>query len=128
MTLDENISTCLSDRLIQDNFHVVRLSPDEMLQKNRELLQHDYLTDVITCVMGEDLPRQIVVFICPEVIQANAQALNIQYALEEKRVLIHAHLHTLGFADRTKNQKNLMRLLENELMSCSTWKQSLTLL
>lgn len=128
MTLDGNISPCLSDRIIKDNFHVVRLKPNEMLQKNKELLEHDYHTDVITCVMSEDLPRQIVVFICPEVIQSNAHALNVQYALEEKRVLIHAHLHTLGFADQTKNQKNLMRLLENELMSCSTWKQSLTLL
>ena len=121
------LASILADYFLDTYVTVQLLSKSEMLFQNKQLLNHDYYTDVITSFFDQPNAKEVHILICPELVQENAKKLGVDKSLEMRRILFHALLHTQGFNDRSVTQKNLMRLLENELLSCSTWKQNLTL-
>lgn len=92
------------------------ISLTEMVELNREVLQHDYPTDVIT--FDETLDRKIYaeIYMCPEVIRDNAKEYKVSYKSELIRVLIHGLLHCMGYDDGTEEEKIEMRKREDEAL------------
>jgi len=94
---------------------------DEYLLKiNQEYLNHDTLTDIITFNLGDEKQIEGEIYISSERVAENATKLNLPYALELNRVIIHGLLHLFGYNDHTSIEKALMRSKEDEYLSLLT--------
>lgn len=89
------------------------LSDDGLLQVNRDYLQHDYYTDVITFdyVKGKTISGDIYVSL-PR-ISENAITHSKDFTSELHRVLAHGLLHLCGYKDKTDEDKTEMRSKED---------------
>lgn len=91
---------------------------DAYLHKlNVEFLQHDTLTDIIS--FDNSLGKLINgdVFISIERVEDNAKDFKVFFDEELHRVLIHGVLHYMGFKDKSDDEKQEMRNLENNALS-----------
>ena len=88
-----------------------------LLKLNVEFLEHDTLTDIISFdyTMGKLVGGDV--FISLERVRDNAQDLSIPVEEELKRVMIHGVLHYMGYKDKTKEEKEVMRSEENKAIS-----------
>jgi rRNA maturation RNase YbeY len=93
-------------------------SDDFLLKINREYLQHDYLTDIITFPLSTQ-PKIISgeIFISIDRVKENASILRTGFEREFARVLIHGVLHLLGYDDHTDEEKREMRAKEDYYLS-----------
>jgi rRNA maturation RNase YbeY len=92
-------------------------SDEQLLEINKEFLNHDYYTDIITFDYSEADIVSGDLFISIDRIKDNAKTLDVSYKEELHRVIIHGILHLLGFKDKTDEESQNMRLLENECLS-----------
>jgi rRNA maturation RNase YbeY len=88
---------------------------DSYLRKmNKEYLQHDYNTDVITfdnSTVEKNISGDI--FISTERVHANARQYSSVFEEELRRVMVHGLLHLLGYDDKNEKRKNEMRKMED---------------
>lgn len=88
-------------------------SDDYLLEVNKNHLQHDYYTDIITfdyCeadVISGDLMLSV------DRIKENAKQHNQLFFNELLRVIIHGHLHLVGYKDKTAAEQKTMRAQED---------------
>jgi rRNA maturation RNase YbeY len=88
---------------------------DSYLNKiNQEFLNHDTFTDIISFdyTLGKEVGGDI--FISIERVLENAEKFNDVFENELHRVMIHGILHFIGYKDKTKKDKTLMRTKEDE--------------
>jgi len=89
-----------------------------LLEINRTFLQHDYFTDIITFNNSEnkkELEGELYISIAR--VKENAQTLQIPFEEELSRVMIHGIFHLIGYKDKTKQQKEIMRAKENSALA-----------
>ena len=93
------------------------LSDEGLLKVNRDFLQHDYYTDIITFdyVKGKTISADI--FVSLPRISENAQAHSKDFKSELHRVLAHGLLHLCGYKDKTDDEKTEMRSKEDYYLS-----------
>lgn len=90
---------------------------DEYLLKiNKEYLNHDYYTDIITFnyVEGKTISGDI--FISIDRVRDNAQQYGVSFENELSRVIIHGVLHLIGFDDKDESSQSIMRMKEDEYL------------
>jgi rRNA maturation RNase YbeY len=89
-------------------------SDEYLLEINREHLNHDYLTDIITFDLSDD-SRLIEgdIYISIDRVRENAKQMGIGIELELKRVMAHGLLHLMGYDDKTNSGKIEMRVKED---------------
>lgn len=89
------------------------LSDDGLLKVNRDFLQHDYYTDVITFdyVKGKTISADI--FVSLPRISENAISHSKDFKSELHRVLAHGLLHLCGYKDKTDEEITEMRNKED---------------
>ena len=89
------------------------LSDNGLLKVNRDFLQHDYYTDVITFdyVKGKTISADI--FVSLPRISDNAISHSKDFKSELNRVLAHGLLHLCGYKDKTEQQITEMRSKED---------------
>lgn len=92
-------------------------SDEQLLEINKEFLNHDYYTDIITFDYSEADVISGDLFISIERIKDNAKTLKTSYQEELHRVIIHGVLHLLGYKDKTEVESENMRKLEDECLS-----------
>ncbi len=86
----------------------------KIMNINKEFLNHDQITDIITFDYTNEKILSAEVFISEKELCANA-AKNLQPTENEVvRLVSHAVLHCLGYKDKTKQQKQNMRKKEDE--------------
>ena len=93
-------------------------SDQYLLDINKQYLNHDYLTDIIT--FNNSTSNNLLeadIFISIERVKDNAKALQVQFIDELHRVMIHGILHLLGFDDKTEHDKAEMRKKENHYLA-----------
>jgi len=98
-----------------DSIEFVFCSDKYLLQINREYLNHDYFTDIITFPLGSD-PIQANVFISVDRVKENAELYKVSFENELHRVIIHGILHLFGYGDKTVQEKENMRSKEDEYL------------
>lgn len=83
---------------------------------NRQYLDHDTLTDIITFdySVGKELHADI--FISVERVRENAGDFGVSFDEELKRVLAHGILHLCGYKDKSPEEEKEMRVKEDEKM------------
>ena len=87
-------------------------SDDHILEVNREYLQHDYYTDIITFdyTEGDVISGDMVISV--DTIATNAEKYNTSFESEFFRVVIHGVLHLCGINDKGPGEREIME--ENE--------------
>lgn len=92
-------------------------SDDFLLQMNRDFLQHDYYTDIITfCLSEKAEPIDAEVYISLDRVKDNAQNLKSGIRQEILRVIFHGALHLCGYNDKKKSEIVLMRAKEDQYL------------
>jgi probable rRNA maturation factor len=94
------------------------VSIDEIVELNRNYLQKDHPTDVLSFNLGKSPNATLIadVYICPEVARQNAEYYACDLKIELARLVIHGMLHVIGYHDATEQEKNEMRRLEDEFL------------
>ena len=93
-------------------------SDEELLKINRDFLQHDYYTDIITfnlAVPGNPIAGEI--YISIDRVKDNAAKENTTLKEELHRVIFHGALHLCGYKDKTKRDILAMRAAEDRFLS-----------
>ena len=107
-------STSESEGYKIGDLNYIFCSDEYLLEINRQYLQHDYYTDIITFDNSEEEGKlEGDIYISVERVRDNATDLNIDFELELRRVLIHGLLHLVGFEDTTDELKQQMREKED---------------
>lgn len=91
-------------------------SDEKILEVNRQYLQHDYYTDIITfdyCV-GNKISGDL--FISLDTVRTNAEQFNASYDTELYRVIIHGILHLCGINDKGPGEREIMEAAENKAL------------
>jgi rRNA maturation RNase YbeY len=109
----------IGDVISSEGFQVGEINyifcDDSYLNKiNQEFLNHDAFTDIISFdyTLGKEVGGDI--FISIERVLENAEKFNEVFENELHRVMIHGILHFIGYKDKTKKDKTLMRTKEDE--------------
>lgn len=86
---------------------------EEMLKYNKKYLQHESYTDVIT--FDNSIEKRIAgdIIISLERVNDNAKFYQVSYNYELQRVMAHGLLHLLGYNDKNKEEKKIIRKKEN---------------
>jgi rRNA maturation RNase YbeY len=86
---------------------------EELLAINKEHLDHDYYTDIVTFNYNNDSIVSGDLFISVDRIKDNATQLGVSMDEELHRVCYHGVLHLVGYNDKTDQEIELMRAKEN---------------
>lgn len=89
---------------------------DRILEVNREYLQHDYYTDIITFDYTEGNRISGDLFISLDTVRTNAEQFGTAYEQELYRVIIHGILHLCGINDKGPGEREIMEAAENEAL------------
>lgn len=98
---------------------------DYLLKINKEYLDHDTLTDIITFdySVGNELHADI--FISEERVRDNAADFKVSFDEELMRVMAHGVLHLCGYKDKLSEEEKIMRKKEDEKILMFHVEQSL---
>ena len=90
---------------------------EEILRVNREYLQHDYYTDIITFDYTEGDTISGDLFISLDTVRTNAEQFDKPYDEELHRVIIHGILHLCGINDKGPGEREIMEAAENKALA-----------
>ena len=90
---------------------------EKILEVNREYLQHDYYTDIITFDYTEENVISGDLFISLDTVFSNSEQLGVSYELELRRVIIHGILHLCGIDDKGPGEREIMEEHENRALA-----------
>lgn len=88
-------------------------SDEELKAINKEHLNHDYYTDIITFDYNDGLSLNAEMFVSVDRIKENAREYG-NGSMEDElcRVMVHGVLHCLGYKDKTEQEAQEMRRQE----------------
>ncbi len=90
---------------------------DYILKTNREFLNHDYFTDIITFDYSNRRRIAGDMVISLDTVASNAQQVGASYQSELYRVIIHGVLHLCGINDKGPGEREIMEQHENEALA-----------
>lgn len=100
-----------------EELHYIFCSDEYLLDINRNFLQHDYYTDIISFEMAEKgQPSMGEIYISIDRVKENAKEVGESFQRELHRVLFHGALHLCGYRDKSEKESQLMRKKENEYL------------
>ncbi len=92
-------------------------SDEKILEVNRQYLQHDYYTDIITFDYTEKNKIAGDLFISLDTVKSNSESLHTPYNEELHRTIIHGILHLCGINDKGPGEREIMEANENKALS-----------
>ena len=95
----------------------VFVDDERIVEVNREFLQHDYYTDIITFDYTQGRFVSGDLYISLDTISSNALQLGVPYEQELHRVIIHGVLHLCGLNDKGPGERELMEAAENKALA-----------
>ncbi len=95
------------------NIAVIFCSDNFLLEMNKQYLDHDYYTDIITFDYVEENIISGDLFISFDRIKDNAKQFDIELIREIYRVVFHGVLHLVGYNDKTYDEQRVMTEKEN---------------
>lgn len=97
-------------------------SDEYLLEINKEYLNHDTYTDIVTFDSSEQ-EETIAgdIFISIDRVKENAIKFNVSERDETHRVIIHGVMHLCGYPDKKKEDRERMTAKENEYLEKRTF-------
>ena len=92
-------------------------SDERILEVNRQYLQHDYYTDIITFDYSEGNRLSGDLFISLDTVRSNSEQYQTPYGTELHRVIIHGILHLCGIDDKAPGARATMEAAENRALA-----------
>ena len=86
---------------------------ERILEVNKQYLNHDYYTDIITFDYSEGNLISGDIFISVDTVKSNSEQFGVSYEKELIRILIHGILHLCGQDDKTPELRAEMTRKEN---------------
>lgn len=90
---------------------------EKILEVNRQYLQHDYYTDIITFDYCEGDKIAGDLFISLDTVRSNAEQVGASYEEELLRVIIHGILHLCGINDKGPGEREIMEAEEDKALA-----------
>ena len=99
------------------NINYLFCDDETILKTNREFLQHDYYTDIITFdySVGDKVGADI--FISLDTVRSNAMEFGDPEEKELMRVIVHGLLHLCGLKDKSPKERIVMESAENAALA-----------
>ncbi len=99
------------------NLNYLFVNDEEILEANRQFVNHDYYTDIITFDYshGDRISGDIMISL--ETVGSNAEKFGVTYFRELLRVIIHGVLHLVGINDKGPGEREIMEAAENRALS-----------
>jgi len=101
------------------SLNIIFCSDDYLLNINKQYLNHDYYTDIITFDLSESKkgPVTVELYISYDRIKDNARLLKTTTSKELHRVIFHGLMHLFGYKDKSTKDQMLMRKMEDKLLA-----------
>ena len=99
------------------NITFVFCDDNYLLKINKEFLDHDTYTDIITFdySAGNEIISEV--YVSTDRVEENAKKYKQAFEKEMHRVMIHGVLHLCGYNDKLAEEKQIMRDKENHYLS-----------
>ena len=99
------------------DLNIIFCSDDYLLNINREYLNHDYLTDIITFEISDDIDGKTAeIYISIDSVFKNSIDYQSTKKNELHRVIFHGVLHLCGYKDKSKSDLKIMRSKEDKYL------------
>ncbi len=108
------IDVVVSEHKIVGDIYYIFCSDDELLEINKQYLNHDTLTDIIS--FPESNSTNIIsgeIYISIDRVRENAMMYGVKFINELYRVMVHGVLHFVGYGDGTPEDRAKMRSKED---------------
>jgi probable rRNA maturation factor len=94
-------------------------SDEYLLEVNKNFLQHDFYTDIISFDLSESKSSPTIgeIYISVDRVKENALTHKTNFEQELHRVIFHGALHLCGYKDKSKKDALLMRDKEEDCLS-----------
>lgn len=92
-------------------------SDDVILECNRQFLNHDYFTDIITFDYSEGRHISGDMLISLDTVRSNSEKLGVDYDRELLRVIVHGVLHLCGLHDKEPGEREEMERAEDKALA-----------
>jgi rRNA maturation RNase YbeY len=110
--------TCETFNMKPIELSYIFVSDQALLEMNRNYLNHDYFTDIITFDNSEkENEIEGDIFISRDRVEDNGKTIGTGVEDEYTRVIGHGLLHLCGLKDKTKAESAEMRKRENEFIA-----------
>ena len=93
---------------------------EKILEVNRQYLNHDFYTDIITFDYCEDDVVSGDIFISLDTVRSNSEEQSTDYEEELRRVIIHGVLHLCGIDDKGPGEREIMEAAEDKALAMWT--------
>ncbi|MDE6176409.1 MAG: rRNA maturation RNase YbeY [Paramuribaculum sp.] len=90
---------------------------EKIIDVNRQFLNHDFYTDVITFDYSTSRMVSGDIVISLDTVESNARQLSVDPARELRRVIAHGVLHLCGIDDKGPGEREIMERHEDEALS-----------
>lgn len=102
---------------IVGSLNYIFCNDEKIIEVNRQFLNHDYFTDIITFdnTRGKMISGDM--FISLDTILTNAEKVGEPYERELHRVIVHGVLHLCGINDKGPGEREIMEAHENAALS-----------
>jgi rRNA maturation RNase YbeY len=96
---------------------VVLTGHDDVLELNREHLEHDYVTDVLSFALSEDdASVSGEIYVDLDTARERHEEFDASFEEEVHRYVVHGLLHLMGYDDRTSEGEAAMRRREDRYL------------
>ena len=119
---ESEITTCIKAIAADESWEVrdiafVFCDDNYLLKINKEFLDHDTYTDIITFdySVGNEIISEI--YVSTDRVEENAKKHKQTFENELHRVMIHGILHLCGYNDKLAEERQIMRDKENHYLS-----------
>lgn len=89
----------------------------KIIEVNRQYLNHDYFTDIITFDYSRGRMISGDMFISLDTVESNSVMVGATYQRELLRVIIHGVLHLCGINDKGSGEREIMESFENKALT-----------
>jgi len=125
LTNEQQITNWLHSILKKENKEIsqvnyVFVSDEELLELNKEYLDHHDYTDILSFQL-EEHPIEGDIFISIDRVKENAVTYGVSTEHELLRVIAHGMLHFIGYKDKSEEEAKQMREKEEEALGLVDW-------
>ena len=106
------------EKKILGELTIIFCSDDYLIELNRQFLQHDFYTDILSFPLsGSKEPLIAEIYISLDRVRENAKSSGTSLREELHRVIFHGVLHFCGYKDKSGRDKDKMRLMEDKYLN-----------
>ena len=112
------IQLFIKEKKSLQSIDIIFCSDEYLLGINKQHLQHDFYTDIITFDLSESSANPIIgeLYISIDRVKDNAALRDEKFSTELLRVIFHGLLHLCGFKDKSTREIKTMRQKEDEYL------------